>query len=157
METTLSLMSPEGTHGSVGGSVGEVSGAFVCGFLVESVGTKSPYCPLRVLSLLLPPILQLLTQGSMKFVSHLCICNPPLEKSRIRKFPLGPNLCHFWWLCMGFRVTQANSSILYNASRLTLFFSSGVLNFSTGNRKTKLSHPPVTGSKTLFSRNSKLQ
>ena len=33
METTLSLMSPEGTHGSVGGSVGEVFWGLVCGVL----------------------------------------------------------------------------------------------------------------------------
>lgn len=32
------------------------SGALCVGFLVESVGPKSPYCPLRVLSLLLPPL-----------------------------------------------------------------------------------------------------
>lgn len=115
------------------------SGALCVGFLVESVGPKSPYCPLRVLSLLLPPILQLLTQGSMKFVFHSCICNPPLEKSRIRKFPLGPNLCHFWQgLAWGLESDPSKFlPILYNASRLTLFFSSGVLNFSTGNRENK--------------------
>ena len=107
--------------------------------------SSSPPYLLLLLPHFLPPVLQLLTQCSMKLVSHSCLYIPPLEKSWIRKFPLGPNLCQFWQgLAWGLGSEPGKfPPILYNASRLTLFFSSGVLNFSTRNleNKNSLIHP----------------
>lgn len=118
------------------------SRAWCVGFLVESVGPKSPYCPLRHLSLLPPSFAPSYPAASDSVLYKTCVsCTyfPPLEKSRVRKFPLGPNLCYFWQgLAWGLGSDPGKfPPNLYNASRLTLFFSSGVLNFSTGNLENK--------------------
>lgn len=119
------------------------SRASCVGFLVESVGPKSPYCPLRDLSLLLPPSFApscpVASDSVLYKTCVSCIYIPPLEKLQVGKFPLGPNLCHFWQgLAWGLGSDPGKFPLnLYNASRLTLFFSSGVLNFSTGNLENK--------------------
>lgn len=116
-------MSPEGTHGSVGGSVGEVFWGLVCGVLGGVSRTQVSLTALWEFSLFFSHSHPAASDsGLYEVVFHSCICNPPLEKSRIRKFPLGPNLCHFGRAWHGVWVTQVNfflSSI--NASRLTLF------------------------------------
>lgn len=143
METTLSLVSPEGAHGPAGGSVGEAFQGLVCGVLGGVSRTQVSLLPSETpLSSSPPSFAPSYPAASDSVLYKTCVsCTyfPPMEKSRVRKFPLGPNLCYFWQgLAWGLGSDPGKfPPNLYNASRLTLFFSSGVLNFSTGNLENK--------------------